>query len=272
MTRRVCAITAAESFVKPFTNRTYSTSNVNFWKEWECAYNILKEINMEQQGQAVQDLSFDEERDNCKSGKCVFWKYARVIAVVCVALAGLFFAWLHMDIHKHESLEEINGVYFPEIGFEALDVMDGYPFSFAVRRDIPMQWEISVNAGGFHDGNMDIALDGTWLKREDMGYLGKEFTIENCHTVYWSQFEYDSGHFEEAERIYIEAILYAESHIVGYCVIEIHCVGEGGANAAEILGSAYYPPRNGAYQHINMAHVRSQILKAKIRENLSSLV
>ena len=179
------------------------------------------------------------------------WKPIAIAAAVCIVLIGLFFAWLCIDFHPHESLEEMGAVSFPEESGDGFSSVPGYPFTFSIEEDIPAQWAINVNSGRLIDQNKT-------------GNLGRECTISNDQRIYWSQFEYLSDVIEEKNHIYIEAILYAESHIVGYCVIELHVIDYGGLSRAEILDSAYYPPQDGEYQNITMAHIRKQILKAKI--------
>ena len=178
-------------------------------------------------------------------------KYVLIVTAVFVVLIGLFFAWLCIDFHPHKSLEDLGAITFPEEGGDGYNSVPGYPFMLSLDEDIPVRWAINVNSGSLIGQN----------KTE---YLGRECTVSDNQRIYWSQFEYRSDVIEEKNHIYIEAILYAESHIVGYCVIELHVITYGGNSRAEILDSAYYPPQDGEYQNITMEHVRKQILKAKI--------
>ena len=191
------------------------------------------------------------------------WRAVAISATVCVLLTGLFFAWMCVDFRpslQSVSMEEIKGVCFPEKGVEGASYAPGYQFTFSVKETISMQWTIKVNTGGFLDKRNNPATNGYKLE-----YLGKEFTIDNGQTVYWSLFEYvQTNKAEVKSSIIVEAILCSQSNIVGYCVMEIEITDPAGVYAATILDSAYYPPQNGKYQDIPMGYIRKQILKAKI--------
>lgn len=191
------------------------------------------------------------------------WRTVAIIAAVCILLVGLSFAWLCVDFRpglQSVSMEEIKGVCFPEKGVEGASYAPGYQFAFSVEETISMQWTIKVNTGGFLYKRNNPATNGYTLE-----YLGREFTIDNGQTVYWSLFEYVHTNKAEVKApIFIEAILYAQSYIVGYCVMEIEILDSAGVYTAAILDSAYYPPQNGKYQDITMGYIRKQIIKAKI--------
>ena len=179
-------------------------------------------------------------------------KLLAIIAAVCILLVGAFIAWLCIDFHPHKSLEKSGSVSFPAEAYSGMaSNYLGHPFTFFLEEDIPLQWDVQVNSGSFL---MDHSDD----------YKKREYVLDNGQTIYWNQLGGPSLTIEKTDQIYIEAILYAESHIVGYCVIELQVLTYGGNSRAEILGSAYYPPQNGEYQNITMGHIRKQILKAKI--------
>ena len=179
-------------------------------------------------------------------------KLLAIIAAVCILLVGAFIAWLCIDFHPHKSLEKSGSVSFPAEAYSGMaSNYLGHPFTFFLEEDIPLQWDVQVNSGSFL---MDHSDD----------YKKREYVLDNGQTIYWNQLGGPSLTIEKTDQIYIEAILYAESHIVGYCVIELQVLTYGGNSRAEILDSAYYPPQNGEYQNITMGHIRKQILKAKI--------
>ena len=180
------------------------------------------------------------------------WKPIAIAVAVCIVLIGLFFAWLCIDLHPHKSLEKSGSVSFPAEAYSGMaSNYLGHPFPFFLEEDIPLQWDVQVNSGSFL---MDHSDD----------YKKREYVLDNGQTICWNQLGGPSLTIEKTDQIYIEAILYGESHIVGYCVIELQVLTYGGSSKAEILDSAYYPLQNGKYQNITMAHIRKQILKAKI--------
>ena len=74
-------------------------------------------------------------------------KYILIVAAVCMTLTGLFLAWLCIDFHPHKSLEELGAVSFPEESGDGFGSVPGYPFTFFLEEDIPVQWAINVNTG-----------------------------------------------------------------------------------------------------------------------------
>ena len=189
-------------------------------------------------------------------------KLLAIIAAVCILLVGAFIAWLCIDFHPHKSLEEMGAVTFPVEGESGIaGNQPGHPFTFCLEGDMPLQWNIKTNSGVFLYVDRNPITNGKIVKE-----LDQTFTLSNGEIVFWSQYSngYSTLAVDRKDRIYIEAILYAESHIVGYCVIELHVIDYGGSNSAKVLDSAYYPPQNGEYQNITMGHIRKQILKAKI--------
>ena len=182
-----------------------------------------------------------------------------IIAAVCILLVGAFIAWLCIDFHPHKSLEEMGAVSFNEQGFENLSSVPGYPFTFDVQDNIPMVWAINVNHYGF-----------TLMQKQPSGgtqdqYVGNEITIDDGETIYWSRYN-DTVTMdppEDDKRIFIEAILYSEDYIMGYCVIEIFINDPVGKYSAKMIDSAYYPQRNGEYQDITTEYIQEQIEKAK---------
>ena len=187
------------------------------------------------------------------------WRSVAIIAATCIVLTGLVFVWLCIDFHPHKSLEKMGAVTFNDQGFENLSSVPGYPFTFDVQEDIPMSWKVYVNHYGF-----------TLMQKQPSGgsrdlYVGNEITIDDGETIYWSKYD-DTGFMdlpEDDKRIFMEAVLYSEDHIMGYCVIEIFINDPVGKYSAKMIDSAYYPQQNGNYQDIKTEYVQEEIEKAK---------
>lgn len=197
-------------------------------------------------------------------------KYIIVVAAVCIALTGLLLAWLCIDFRPQQSMEKIGAVYFNEQGFENLNSVPGYPFTFDAPDDLPFIWSIRVNHYGF-DVKKHHASGGY-----SDSYIGNQLDITDGETVYWTK--YDNEGVQDpppaGERIFLEAILYSQEtvshkdnvtkqYIMGYCVIEIFIDDPNGKYSAKMLDSAYYPQQNGKYQNITLEYIREQIEKAK---------
>ena len=194
------------------------------------------------------------------------WRTVAIIAAACIVLTGLFFAWLCIDFHPHKSLDEMGAVTFPLQGDDGMGGnKPGYPFTFLINEESSVKWDININCGAFLEWRKGIGESIGSLEDRVLGNLGKNFVVTNGKILYWTPYEqlYYTN-LEHKNLIYIEAVIYAESHIIGYCVIQVHRIGSAGVYEAEILGSAYYPPQDGEYQNITIAHIRKQILKAKI--------
>ena len=193
-------------------------------------------------------------------------KYILIVAAVCITLTGLFWAWLCIDFHPHKSLEEMGAVTFQLEGNSGMSGnKPGYPFLFLINVEGSVQWDININCGTFLEWRKGTGEAIGGLESMVLGNLGKNFVISNGTTIYWTPYkQLHYTNFEHKNHIYIEAIIYVESNIVGYCVIQVHRIGSSEVYEAEILDSAYYPPQNDEYQDITMEHIRKQILKAKI--------
>jgi hypothetical protein len=198
------------------------------------------------------------------------WRTVAIVEAVCILLAGLFFAWMCLDIHPKKSLKKMDAVLFNDQGFENLSSVPGYPFTFDVQEDLPFFWSISVNHYGF-----DVMRHHATGGHSD-SYIGNEFVMNDGETIYWTMYDNEGRQDPppEGKRIFLEAILYSnqtvskedsvtKNYIMGYCVIEIFIDDPGGKYSAEMLDSAYYPQRNGKYQDITTEYVREQIEKAK---------
>ena len=146
-----------------------------------------------------------------------------IIAAVCILLVGAFIAWLCIDFHPHKCLEKSGSVSFPAEAYSGMaSNYLGHPFTFFLEEDIPLQWDVQVNSGSFL---MDHSDD----------YKKREYVLDNGQTIYWNQLGGPSLTIEKTDQIYIEAILYAESHIVGYCVIELQVLtlNQTGSNTSQ---------------------------------------
>ena len=198
------------------------------------------------------------------------WKVVAIIEAVCILVMCMVFAWSHMDIYPHKSMEKIGAVLFNDQGFENLSSVPGYPFTFDVQEDIPFFWSICVNHYGF-----DVKKHHAEGGHSD-SYIGNEFVISDGETIYWTMYDNEGRQDPPpaGKRIFLEAILYSnqtvsdkdnvsKQYIMGYCVIEIFVDDPGGKYSAKMLDSAYYPQRNGKYQDITTEYIQAQIEKAK---------
>ena len=100
--------------------------------------------------------------------------------------------------------------------------------------------------------------------------LGNLFTVENGETIFWRTREL----VEEAEKvgmhpydyletignvIYVEVIIHADGHIVGYTVVAIHY--KEGFIDASVKETVSFPKVNGEFQHISEENVKQMIEK-----------
>ena len=217
-------------------------------------------------------------------------RFVAAAAAVLAVFTGSFFAWLSYDGDLvmtpgaagigsynisddqqlvYQPMNENESILFPTTYYDFVNIVPGMPFSFYFESDTPLTLSITVNSGGFEDWIVNIDKEGNLHGKESMGILGREFTIENNRTIYWHPlYSIDCstlGQPEKTDHIYLEVILRSESHIVGYCVIEIQATNpEGSIYSATVLQSAYYPPQNGKFQEVSEAFIRKKILQAKI--------
>ena len=227
-------------------------------------------MNSQDQTPMISDFSPDPAPIQCPNDTnsvSKVWRTVAIIEAVCILIVALFAVWSCLDIHPHKSMEKIGAVSFNDVGFENLSSVPGYPFTFDVKEEIPMHWDISVNHYGF-----DMKTAG----QPGDSYVGDSVLIKDGETIYWTMYDNDGRQDPPpaGKRIFLEAILYSQedisandsvslTHVMGYCVIEIFIDDPGGKYSAKMLDSAYYPQRNGKYQNITTEYVLQQIENAK---------
>lgn len=103
--------------------------------------------------------------------------------------------------------------------------------------------------------------------------MGKRANIENGETLYWEGHELNpdgesryKGIEPGENTIYVELIIKADKHIIGYAIFEIVPVDGWGENAytAVLVHSVYYPIVDGQFQTISEEFVRQEIENYKV--------
>lgn len=136
-----------------------------------------------------------------------------------------------------------------------------------------IQWEVSVEHGEFYldsDAVKDqVTEDTSWT---DLAYLGNHFEVENNTLIQWINYSLHTDgppDFYLGKKTFVEAIVRADGHIVGYAVIEIRgqyrVKNYGGCShfLPVLLEANYYPPVDGECQDVSLQYVQKQIRKAK---------
>lgn len=101
--------------------------------------------------------------------------------------------------------------------------------------------------------------------------MGKYATIDNGETLYWEGYEPNpdgESRYKKvepgADAIYVDLIIKADTHIIGYAIFEIIPLGDGLAYTGMLVHSVYYPMVNGQFQTITEDFVRQEIESYKI--------
>ena len=100
---------------------------------------------------------------------------------------------------------------------------------------------------------------------------GKYAVVANGETLYWEGFElYANG---EAGKmvgkdtiIYVDLIIKANEHIVGYAIFEIVALGgayEGNARTGKLVSTVSFPMVDGCFQDVTKEYVLEEIAKFK---------
>lgn len=98
-------------------------------------------------------------------------------------------------------------------------------------------------------------------------FVGKEVELPNNSTLYWNNLS-DNKEAKILLNItsYIDIIIYANEHIIGYAVIKIFPVTEftkGHVYSVKLLKSASFPQVDGEYQNITIDYIESEMIKIK---------
>ena len=169
--------------------------------------------------------------------------------------------------------------YQPNISWTEVGL--GLPFRFSIpEKDYEngeITFEIWLSGGDFE--NMDYLLEySDYLPGRDDSvdeydalkarYAGGHCTIKNNTTLWWNAFGhiFDEKKREvyyvepESDQVFVDIILRADEHIIGYAVIEILDVdGKGGfVYHTRMLKSVSFPKVEGAYQTVSEEYVKKQ--------------
>lgn len=191
-----------------------------------------------------------------------------------------------------EKLEE--GESFRPNPRQEADDCQIFSFSFQVDKNLYSGMELSLQvgttAGIFCKNEMsgDDPQNVPEVLRLLMCYYGQEYETKVGQNVYWQTdgFDYvymqqqaEQGNYDyssvylnrdfENGPAYIHAILMADGHIVGFCLVKISLVDDAktGANrefSFQVISSASYPQVDGCWQDVTKEDVYRQILDARL--------
>lgn len=101
-------------------------------------------------------------------------------------------------------------------------------------------------------------------------FYGKEVELPNNSTIYWNNLsDYNQDELLFNITAYLDIIIRANEHIVGYAVIKIYPVTEfkqGHVYSAKMLKSVSFPKVDGEYQNISLDFIESEILNIKSKD------
>lgn len=135
--------------------------------------------------------------------------------------------------------------------------------------------EISTNFGELKGDtqNEKYWVEGDLTQSGENASFGKHGFIDNNEVIYWTGYELwdaqfsdmtDDEAFESVGPVYVELIVRADDHIVGYAVMEVVRADYPAFVLQLVLkDSKYYPPVDGEYQDVTEAYVQQQISLAK---------
>ncbi len=102
---------------------------------------------------------------------------------------------------------------------------------------------------------------------------GKSTVVANGETLYWEGFEFDSngetGKMVGKDTIvYVDLIIKANEHIVGYAIFEIVALGgayEGSARTGKLVSTVSFPMVDGCFQQVTKEYVQEEIANYKAK-------
>ena len=158
----------------------------------------------------------------------------------------------------------------------------GLPFQFSVLAeeytDQEISFEIYLSGGDFeHLGylaefsdyflGLDDSVDSYDVSKAR--YLGEHFTIPNNKTIYWRAtghvFDDEKREIQyielDTDRVFVDVVIRADEHIVGFAVIEICDMGVENRFVynTRLLKSVSFPQVDGCFQRISEKYVKEQI-------------
>ena len=226
--------------------------------------------------------------------KVIPWK--RLIACAAV-LAVIIGALLWHDV-IHSGVVEADGILtikaYAADGVTSTIMEKGIelPFAFGWNSglsSIPgLPLTLSIDANNYPDSKItfDICVeDGSFIKNDSHWIscspsqnielfkndqpLGKSFVIDNQSTIFWTNHEISqnynavSGYFK-GDKTYVDIIIKADDHIIGYAVIKIYCAIPAALHyQASVVETISYPLLDGKYQNIRLSDVQAAMNKRK---------
>lgn len=160
------------------------------------------------------------------------------------------------------------GISWTEVGL-------GLPFRFSIPEkeyvDEEITFEIWLSGGDFRHLDYSFVFDNTAdsYAVARATFLGDHFTIPNNKKLWWNRTRhvFDDQNREvhyvelDTDRVFVDLILRADDHIIGYAVIEIVDVGAsrfGFTYHTCMLKSVSFPKVEGKYQTVSEAYVKKQ--------------
>lgn len=154
----------------------------------------------------------------------------------------------------------------------------GYPlyfhFSSSEYADMRISYEIILSSGSFMQEASLMDENGNWLQHYEAvkkRHLGDQFTITNDKYIFWRPWKYNFDNDKKEVMIvndapgfaFVDIIIRANSHIIGYAVVEIYEVnGNVGDDAmiynAQLLKTVSFPKIHGHFQSVSEQYVKEQ--------------
>lgn len=223
-----------------------------------------------------------EQKTSIKSCR-VKW-YIAVACLILVVAAAFVLLFGERYVTESEAAEDAfcylldypwsNGGYSHAWG---MPIMLSIEHDSLTDRDVV--WELTVQDGEFYldsDAVADqITEEISWV---ELAYLGSHFTVKNGTSIQWINdylvFDDDaSTKSYHGASTYVDAVIRADGHIVGYIVLEI----AGLPNPLEgyeydlyalyepvVVDAEFYPMVNGEFQNVTEEYIDWQIRKAKL--------
>ena len=165
------------------------------------------------------------------------------------------------DMQKAELGDVVGafGVWGP-----AINMLEGIPLKFQVEdealKDKEIKFHIHVNGGEFV-GDRRLDKYKTDSGSAEPAYrLGNDFVIDNGEVIEWQVTTADwEAAIAKDGRVFVEAIITSEEHIIGYAVLEIISIPDSSLYGALKIKTEYYPLENSKYQEINQSDILEQI-------------
>ena len=136
-------------------------------------------------------------------------------------------------------------------------------------KDCTITFEVTTNRGELYGNYYNLEKYSGGMREARMG---QSAVIENGETLYWEASEERGGDDFQYEQvspddgsIYINIVIKADTHIVGYAIIEIVPHEELGADVltSKMIETVYFPKVDGEFQEIAAEYVHEEITQFK---------